>query len=175
MSIENSDYRPSERFGKVTGRHVLAGFVLFFAVVFGANGLMVYGALSTFDGVEIEGAYQKGRAYNDVLERMEAQRRLGWTAAIAAAPLPGAEDGTTLNVVFTDARGAPVSGLTVLGTFWRPVVSGEDVRMKLVETAPGRYEGGFDLKHAGNWLVRIAASGTKGETFVEEKRVVIRD
>ena len=63
----------------------------------------------------------------------------------------------------------------MLGTFWRPVVSGEDARMKLVETAPGRYEGVFDLKHAGNWLVRIAASGAKGETFVEEKRVVIRD
>ncbi|MBC7101880.1 MAG: FixH family protein [Parvibaculum sp.] len=175
MSIENSDYRPSERFGKITGRHVLTGFVLFFAVVFGANGLMVYGALSTFDGVEKEGAYQKGRAYNDVLERMEAQRQLGWTAAIAADPLPGADNRTALNVSFADAGGTPVSGLTVQGTFWRPVVSGEDARMKLVETAPGRYEGVFDLKHAGNWLVRIAASGTKGETFVEEKRVVIRD
>ena len=47
--------------------------------------------------------------------------------------------------------------------------------MNLTETAPGAYEAVFDLEHPGNWLIRIAASGANGETFVEEKRVIIRD
>lgn len=175
MSIDNSDFRPSTRFGKITGWHVLAGFVLFFAIVFGVNGLMVYRALSTFDGVEVEGAYQKGRAYNHVIERMEAQRALGWTSTIETSALPGAGQQTALRVTFADREGKAVSGLAVQGTFWRPVVSGEDKRMTLTEMTPGVYEAGFALEHPGNWLVRIAAEGTKGETFVEEKRVIIRD
>ncbi|HAC59698.1 FixH family protein [Parvibaculum sp.] len=175
MSIENSDFRPSTRFGKITGRHALAGFILFFAIVFGVNGLMVYRALSTFDGVEVEGAYQKGRAYNDVLARMEAQRSLGWTSSIETDQVAGAGHETALRVTFADATGAPVRGLSVQGTFWRPVVAGEDRRMNLTETAPGAYEAVFDLEHPGNWLIRIAASGANGETFVEEKRVIIRD
>ena len=175
MTIENTDYRPSARFGRITGWHVLAGFGLFFAIVFGVNGLMVYGALSTFDGVEVEGAYQKGRAYNHVIERMEEQRELGWTSGVATNALPGPDHKTALRVTFIDANGKPVDGLAVHGTFWRPVVSGEDKRLPLTETAPGIYEAVFSLEHPGNWLVRVAASGPKGETFVEEKRVVIRD
>ena len=175
MSVENSDFQPSTRFGKVTGWHVLAGFVLFFAIVFGVNGLMVYGALSTFDGVEIEGAYQKGRTYNHVLDRMEAQRKLGWTSGIETSALPGTGHRTALRVSFADAEGKPLDNLTVLGTFWRPVVSGEDKRMTLIETAPGLYEAKYELEHPGNWLVRVAATDPDGQTFVEEKRVVIRD
>ncbi|MEP2827495.1 FixH family protein [Parvibaculum sp.] len=175
MSVENSDFRPSTRFGKVTGWHVLSGFVLFFAIVFGVNGLMVYRALSTFDGVEVEGAYQKGRTYNHLLERMDAQRQLGWSSGIKTTALPGEGRRTALRVTFTGTQGEPVNGLAVRGTFWRPVVSGEDKSMMLVQTAPGIYEAEFPLAHSGNWLVRIAAEGLNGETFVEEKRVIIRD
>lgn len=174
MTSQNSDYTPSTRFGKLTGRRVLMGFVAFFVVVFGANGLMVYKAMSTFDGVETEGAYQKGRAYNHVLERMEAQKALGWTAEIETATLPGSGQHTTLNTTFTDAAGMPIRGLVVHGTFRRPVTQGEDRRLALVETAPGTYGAVFDLAHAGNWLVRISATGPGGETFVEEKRVFVR-
>lgn len=174
MTIHDSDYRPSARFGKLTGRRVLALFAGFFIVVFGMNGLMVFQALSTFDGVEVEGAYQKGRAYNHVLDRMEAQEKLGWTAAIEAAPLGGPGQRTSLSVSFADASGAPLEGLAVHGTFWRPVTAGEDRRMDLAETAPGAYAAVFDLAHAGNWLVRISATGPNGETFTEEKRVFLR-
>mgnify|MGYP003627471670 CR=1 FL=1 len=175
MSSPDSDFRPTERFGKITGRHALIGFVAFFAIVFGMNGVMVFQALSTFDGVEIEGAYQKGRTYNHVLNRMDTQKRLGWSADIATRPLPGTHGTTGLSVTFADADGAPLDGLTVHGTFWRPVAAGSDQRMVLTERAPGTYENTFDLAYTGNWLVRIAASDTKGETFIQEKRVVIRE
>jgi len=47
--------------------------------------------------------------------------------------------------------------------------------MVLTERAPGIYENTFDLAYTGNWLVRIAASDTKGETFIQEKRVFIHE
>lgn len=170
MTMETGDYRPSGRFGILTGRRVLAGFVGFFGIVFAVNGFFIYKALSTFDGVEVEGAYQKGRAYNHLLERMDEQRRLGWTAAIAADPAPV---GTRLTVTFARADGAALGGLEVEGTFWRPVAAGEDQRLPLAETAPGVYETVFDLAHDGNWLVRIAAVGPDGETYVQEQRVIV--
>ncbi|ABS63146.1 FixH family protein [Parvibaculum lavamentivorans DS-1] len=170
MTIHDSDYRP--RGPKLTGRRTLMLFAGFFIVVFGMNGLMVFQALSTFDGVEVEGAYQKGRAYNHLLARMEAQEKLGWKAAIDVAPASNGD--TALTVTFTDAAGAPLEGLAVHGTFWRPVAAGEDRRMSLTETAPGIYTAVFALAHSGNWLVRISGTGPQGETFTEEQRVFVR-
>ena len=175
MTANNSDFRPSTRFGPITGRHVLAGFVLFFGIVFGVNGYMVYGALSTFDGIETEGAYQKGRAYNHLLERMDEQRELGWRTALSTTALPGEGHRTRLAIDFRDADGKPVQDLSVHGTFWRPVAAGADEDAMLREVSPGTYEADFELAYPGNWLVRIAAEGANGETFVQEQRVVLRD
>ncbi|MEX0840150.1 MAG: FixH family protein [Parvibaculum sp.] len=171
MTVGRSDYRPTTRFGTLTGRRVLVGFAGFFGIVFAVNGVFIYKALSTFDGVEVEGAYQKGRAYNHLLERMDEQRLLGWTAAIATGPAP--DGGTRLTVRFARADGTALTGLEVEGTFWRPVAAGEDRRLPLAEAAPGIYGTVFDLAHDGNWLVRIAATGPGGETFVQEERVVV--
>ncbi len=175
MTANNGDYRPSGRFGPLTGWHVLAGFVVFFGIVFGVNGYMVYGALSTFDGIETEGAYQKGRAYNHLLERMDEQRALGWRTALSTTALPGDGHRTRLTIDFRDAEGKPVHDLSVHGTFWRPVAAGADADAMLREVSPGTYEADFDLAHSGNWLVRIAAEGQNGETFVQEQRIVLRD
>lgn len=175
MNTGNSDFRPSTRFGPIRGHHVLAGFVLFFGIVFGVNAYMIYGALSTFDGIETEGAYQKGRAYNHLLERMDAQRELGWRTALSTAALPGEGHRTRLTVDFHDAAGKPVQDLSVHGTFWRPVAAGADADAMLREVSPGTYEADFDLAHSGNWLIRIAAEGANGETFVQEQRIVLRD
>lgn len=175
MTAQHTDYHPSGKFGPLTGRRVLAGFVFFFGIVFAVNALMVWRALSTFDGVEVEGAYQKGRAYNHLLERMEAQKALGWKSTIETGLLAGEGHEALLRVRFETADGAPLQGLAVRGEFWRPVTQGEDSEALLTETAPGLYTARFDLAHAGNWLVRIAAEGPKGETFVEEQRVILRN
>lgn len=175
MTVENTDYRPSGKFGPLTGRRVLAGFIFFFGIVFAVNTLMVWRALSTFDGVEVEGAYQKGRAYNHLLEQMETQKALGWKSTIETELLAGEGYETLLHIRFETVDGAPLQGLAVEGEFWRPVTQGEDKKAMLTETAPGLYTAHFNLTHAGNWLVRIAAEGPKGETFVEEQRVILRD
>ncbi len=140
MTARNGDYHPVNRFGALTGRRVLFGFAGFFGIVFAVNGFFIYKALSTFDGVEIEGAYQKGRAYNHLLERMDEQRRLGWQATISTDTAPA---GTRLQVTFARADGSALTGLDVEGTFWRPVASGADRRQPLAETASGIYRNGF--------------------------------
>ena len=160
-------------FGRLTGWHILGFFLLFFGVVFGANGYMAYQAISTFSGIEIPDAYQKGRAYNHNLAAMDAQQKLGWTADIQEKLLLGPGNKTHLKVHFADAKGAPLTTLHVNGTFWRPVAEGGDRKLALVQTAPGIYEGDADLAWTGNWIIRVAAEGPQGEKFVQEKRVLI--
>lgn len=174
MSSENGDFHPSGRFGALTGGHVLAMLLSAFAVVFIVNGLLIYNALSSFDGIEVADAYQKGRAYNRVLDAMEAQKALGWRAEIDVDD-KGRDHEARLAVRFADRAGAPLRDLRIVGTFWRPVVGGADQGMAMRETAPGRYEADYRLAYGGNWIARIAAEGPHGEKFAQEERVYIRD
>lgn len=174
MSIDGGDFRPSSRFGTLTGRHVLVGFVAAFGVIFAVNGMLIFKALSTFDGIEVPDAYQRGRAYNHVLEAMEAQKALGWSGAVSIDDNGRAHE-ARLIVQFSGRDGTALRDLKIRGSFWRPVAGGADQEQTLRETAPGRYEADFRLAYGGNWLVRIAAEGPRGEKFASEKRVYVRD
>jgi nitrogen fixation protein FixH len=173
MTGENTDYTPSSFLREVSGRSVLFAMIGFFALIFLVNGIFIYKAVATFDGLESDNAYQKGRTYNHMLEAMEAQKALGWKAEISTDGRAG--EGAHIAVVFTDHAGAPLGKLKVRGGFWRPVVSGMDQSAEMHETAPGRYEADFRLAAGGNWIARISAQGANGEKFVQEKRVIIRD
>lgn len=175
MNTTESDFRPATWFGPIRGWHVGLGFVFFFGIIFAVNGTLIYQAISGFDGLEQEDAYRKGRAYNYVLDEMNAQKALGWTTSIKTTPLAkdASPHATTLAVTFKDAAGVPVSNLAVHGTFWRPVMQGADARLPLKETTPGTYEGAFDLAFGGNWEVRIAATGAADQKYAQSQRVVL--
>jgi len=53
------------------GRHVLAGFLGFFAIVFVVNGAMMYAAVSTYSGLVANEPYRKGLHYNERLAAAE--------------------------------------------------------------------------------------------------------
>lgn len=63
---------------ELTGKHVLAIFIAFFAVVMTVNMIMFRAATSTFTGIETESAYRVGLAYNAELEAARKQAALGW-------------------------------------------------------------------------------------------------
>lgn len=170
----DDDFQPTTRFGTLSGRGVLVFLLSSFAIVFAVNGFLIYNALSTFDGIEVPDAYQRGRAYNHVLEAMEVQKALGWRAEIEVDD-KGRAHAARLAVKFTDRNGTPLHGLKILATFWRPVVGGVDQGKTMVETAPGRYEADFHLVYGGNWIARLAAEGPNGEKFAQEERLNIHD
>lgn len=173
MNDSDSDFHPATWFGPIKGWHVALGFVLFFGIVFTANGALIYNAISGFDGLEQEDAYRKGRAYNHVIDDMAAQQALGWTSSISTAPLSPATTAhaTKLSVRMLDAEGNPLTNLKIHATFWRPVMQGSDERATLVQTEPGLYQGGFNLAFGGNWEVRIAAEDTSQQRYAISKRL----
>lgn len=178
MSLQHSDYTPSGRFGAFTGRRFLFSLLAAFGIVFAANGLLIYNALSTFDGIEVDDAYQRGRAYNQTLEAMAAQVALGWhaTVEVTEPPLSGSSlHAAHVVVTLADRAGRPLDGMKLHTTFWRPVSVGDDQSFLMRETAQGRYEGDAHLAFAGNWILRLAGIGPKGEKFAHEERVFIRN
>ncbi len=158
-----------------TGRRILIGLSAFFLSVFAANGIMVFYALSTFDGVETDDAYRKGRAYNHVLEADAAQDALGWTTAIeimSSRSPKGVSLYTTIKVTTADGQAAPLVNPTL--TFWRPTVQGMDVEATITAAGDGTYQGTAQLQREGNWIIRLNAETADGRPYVYEERQFIQ-
>lgn len=145
-------------------------FVLFFAVVFAANGVMVYVAAASWTGLETKQHYVKGLAYNRTLEDIERQRALGWTAALSVDPeAPGR---VRLDFLLRDSRELAVAGATVTAQFVRPTSEGHDVEVRLADYGGGRYLGEAAALLPGQWDVRVLARHPSGD-FRLTRRIMV--
>ena len=84
-----------------------------FAIVFAVNALMIYLAVSTFTGVTVTHAYERGRGYEAVLAEAARQDALGWRATVTL-------EGGLLSVAATDRDGRALAG-EVEGVLMRPL------------------------------------------------------
>lgn len=148
-------------------------FAAAFGVVIAVNAALVYFATSTFTGLETEGAYEKGLAYNRTLAAAQAQRALGWTAAAevgpAAAPAPEGQRSATLAVTFRDRAGAAIEGLAVRARLTRPTTAGFDREIRLEGRGDGRYAAAVVLPMPGQWDLSISAARADGEYQLNER------
>jgi hypothetical protein len=68
------------------GRWIPWAFAGGMLTVVAVNAVLVVASVSTFPGLTVGRAYDRGRAYNAVLEEAARQDALGWTARVALAP-----------------------------------------------------------------------------------------
>lgn len=153
----------------VTGRHVLLGLIAFFGVMFLANGLLVYYAVSTFSGGDRPDPYRSGLNYNETLAEDERQAALGWDAR---AGYDGKAQRLTLQ--FTDSAEAPVSGLSITGTLARPAENWEDRPIAFREWSEGVYVSDMALE-PGNWVLSVESAESKDGPTVHrlKKRLIV--
>src|SRR5262249_46462448 len=98
-----------ERRGRIYPLAFIGAFLLIIAV----NATLIVLATDTFSGLQTDGAYQKGLAYNATLAAARAQERLGWRAELKVLP-----DGPTdakhrrfdVSLLLHDAAGQPITG-----------------------------------------------------------------
>lgn len=128
-------------------------FFAFFGVVFAANGVLIYTALSTWTGLETKNSYLKGIDYNQTLAKIEAQEALGWgvESGLTHTGTPGTY---TVTIRLTGQDGMPLTGARAEARIERPTHHGMDVRADLSETAPGLYTAAVTLPAAGQWQIR---------------------
>ena len=122
------------------GTWVLLSFIAFFGVIIAVNAVFIKTALDTHSGVVTEQPYEKGLAFNDVLEKAKAQ--------------PDIEH----DVSFKDGvlqLHLPVSGAQVQASFFRPVKEGQDFEVVLREQKEGVYITTPNMPLPGSWTVRL--------------------
>lgn len=139
-------------------------FVGGMGVVVAVNAVLITSAVGTFTGVTTGRSYDRGRAYNHVLEEARRQDALGWTARVT-------QEGGIVATSVMDAAGAPVQGL-LEAELLRPL-DGERVALGTV-AARGRYA--FTLPEGlrpGQWELRGRVSGGDGNHLDIRQRLVL--
>ena len=152
--------------GQLTGRKVTAIFVVFFGVIMVVNFTMAHFASSTFGGVVVSNSYVASQHYNKWLAAAEAQKKLGWSATLAAV-----ED-QAVELVITDRAGRGVEGLTFDAKLKRPATEVNARELRFAAAGEGRYVAPAAL--SGAWDVIVVATGPNGERFATERRLVAR-
>lgn len=142
-------------------------FALGMLVVVAVNGALVYFAFSSWYGLAADHAYERGRAYNKVLEAADRQEALGWSLTAALRPVAG---GVELVVGLSDRDGRALEGLTVTAVLERPVGQAERRQAALTMQSPGRYVARLNELPRGQWIARIGADGA-GAHVVSARRL----
>jgi nitrogen fixation protein FixH len=161
MSAADTPARPGFT---IRGWHVLAGVTAFFTVVIGVDASFTVMALRTFPGQVSVTPYEDGLLYNRRIAQLEAQERLGWRAAAAAAP-------GEVVMTFQDRAGRPLAGLVLTGRLERPATEAGRVMLRFAEAGEGRYVAPAG-RLSGAWDLTVEARGPAGGAFLAERRLI---
>lgn len=145
-------------------------FVLFFVVLSLLLGYFVYLATSTSRGLVTEDAYNKGLAYNAVVEKQKMQDALGWGSELLVDKKPGKP--AKIRFMLRDKSRAPIKDATVQIVFVRPVEAGHDVTLLLKMDEPGVYRGEADLPLPGLWESHVSVQIGKDTYQVSDRHTL---
>lgn len=155
----------------LTGRSVIVILGLFFGVMFIANGAMIYTALTTLHGEEMENSYDASQAYNGQLAAARAQNALGWTVDVSTRQ---EGDGERIVADFRDRDGAPVPGLEVKARFVHPFDRSADRETTLASDGQA-YEGAAGPLHSGRWNLVIEARQGGQVRFTSDNKITLAE
>lgn len=133
-------------------------------LVFVVNAGMVFAALSTFTGVTVGKSYDRGRAYNQVLEEAARQDALGWRGDVRVA-------GNALALTVQDREGQGVAG-RVQGVLRRPV-EGNDIALEFEPGSRGNWQAALPALAPGQWEARLRVADAGGRHLDVVRRVML--
>ncbi|MDZ7627969.1 MAG: FixH family protein [Parvularculaceae bacterium] len=154
---------------QLTGGHVLAALLGFFALIVAANASFIYFAVKTFPGEREKKSYRQGIHYNDALGARAAQEALGWRAAIESVVRDG--EAVTLVVTFAGRNAAPLDSLALAGRVVRPASNEGEQAFSFAPSGAGRYTAVINAA-SGAFDLTVAASSSAGEQFQFTNRVI---
>jgi nitrogen fixation protein FixH len=112
--------------------------------------------------------YQKATQWDELQSAQRASDALGWRAHVQ---LTKSGANTLVDILLSDAADTPLSVSQVQVRMF-PNAHAEEVHdLTLVETGRGHYLASFPNARTGLWEVRVEATGTSGERFLQTSRV----
>lgn len=140
------------------GSRVFLYFLLFFVSISAVDAIMVTYALRTRSGVVTDHPYEKGLAYNAVVQAETEQEKWGWKGEITLVH-------NQLSFLLQDASHHPVKVNSAKAVFSRPTQAGNDFEVELKEGAAS-----IHAPMSGLWEVRVFAK-VGDKTYQQAKRV----
>ncbi len=163
----------SFRTGKPRQKGFWIPYVFFgmFGVIIAVNATLIYWATASWPGLSSDKHYERGLAYNEVLEAKRKQAALGWRVnADLAEPLDGR---ASLTVALADRNGQPLFADNVTAELRRPAVEGMDSHLLLSALGEGRYRGEAAVPQPGVWdLVLLIERGE--DRHVSKQRLFVK-
>lgn len=155
---------------RLEGRHILFGLLMFFGVMFAANGVFLYYAVGTFNGFETRDAYRRGLEYNMRIASDAEQSERGWRPSVR---YDAAKKSLVLDIRDKARRG--VAGLGIRGEIRRPATDRQDREVELTEVAPGRYETPLELE-PGQWvfMAQLSEPGSADISYRLKQRLWVK-
>ena len=155
----------------LTGRTVLILLLGFFGVVIGVNMIMMWLAIQTLPGTDVDSAYRASLAYDKEIATAREQNGRNWH--VDARVQRSANGGAALRVEVRDAGDRPLSGLQFEGRFERPTDRRADQAVTLAETGIGIYSGNAPLIAPGQWDLVLQGDRAQQRMFLSRNRVVL--
>jgi nitrogen fixation protein FixH len=156
---------------RLTGRDVLVLLGAFFFVMFAANVTLIYFALRTLHGSELENPYDASQAFNQRIAEARAQDQRGWTANVMTR---ADGSGERIMVEFRDRDGAAVPDLAVTARFQHPFDAAKDRQTTLASDGLD-YEGVANPIAPGRWTLIIEASRGAQRLYRSENKLSVAD
>lgn len=144
---------------ELTGKHVLAIWLVSFGIIISVNIALAVNAVRTFPGLEVKNSYVASQQF-DV--KREAQLALGWSVRADA------RDGQVI-LSITDRDGAPVEAAHLNATLGRATHVKDDF-VPAFEFDGTAYVAPAELGE-GNWNIRMIARADDGTEFTQ--RVIL--
>lgn len=161
---------------RLTGWHVLAMLLAFFAIVAGVNGYMLRQALKTMPGLDAgRNGYDVSQNFNrEEFAAANAQARRNWQSDAKLA-LSGRV--LTLSLSFRDQQGQALNDLAVTALLAHPAARKLDRAIAFSPRGDGRYEARVPDVDAGAWGLVIEARSfdTDSRLFLSRHRVILRE
>lgn len=144
-------------------------FVAGMALVVAVNGALIYFATTTWSGLSVERAYERGVAYNRALAAAARQEALGWRVSVH---LTSEGDTTRVTVEARDRDGRPVEGLRIEATLERPVEAGTRQPVALQPSGNGQYAATIGRLRPGQWQTSLVASRGEDVAAITHRELV---
>ncbi len=130
------------------GRFVALCFVLFFGVIVVVNMVFLYMAIKTQPGVVAKNTYEKGLAYDELIDKAKSQPKIKQDVSYSNG---------VLRWSLVDEDGTPLVNAAVNVKIIRPVQNGYDFDIKLEHSGGGIYEVELSLPLKGLWEARLSS------------------
>ena len=144
---DESQATQDKRRGRFVPWVIIAFYMTFMLAFIG----FVYVAFKNPPSETTQEAYEKGLAYNDTLDKAQAEAHLGWTSNTVFI-------GNRLIFSLQSKDGAPVTGAKVKAWFVHPAQASNDRNFDLLEADPGEYSTVVNLPSRGAWNIHLTAS-----------------